>query len=108
MQPAALQAAAAEAPGLEQVQQQVAEWLKFDKDAASRAKVQDLLSKQAYIELKELMCQRLEFGELPASCLAESAPPNIPAVQHIYSMLASAGVVQQAQTHKGWSRTNRW
>lgn len=63
MHPTAVQAAAAEAPGLEQVQQQVAEWLRLDKDAASRAKVQEMIDKQAHAELKELMCQRLEFGE---------------------------------------------
>lgn len=59
----AVQAAAAQAPGLEQMQQQVTEWLRFDKDAASRAQVQAMLDKQAHTELKELMCQRLEFGE---------------------------------------------
>lgn len=59
MQPAA-QSAAAEAPG--QVQQQVAEWLRLDRDDASRAQVQALLDRQAHSELQELMCQRLEFG----------------------------------------------
>jgi hypothetical protein len=56
------QSAAAEAPGQQQVQQQVAEWLRLDKDAASRAQVQALLDRQAHTELQELMCQRLEFG----------------------------------------------
>lgn len=60
MQPVA-QSAAAEAPE-QQVQQQVAEWLRLDKDAASRAQVQALLDRQAQSELQELMCQRLEFG----------------------------------------------
>lgn len=63
MQPVAPASAAAEAPELQQVQKQVAEWLRLDTDAASRAQVQSMLDGQAHAALKELMCQRLEFGE---------------------------------------------
>lgn len=63
MTAAVVQAAAAEAPELDQVQQQVSEWLRFDRDDASRAQVQAMLDNQAQKELKELMCQRLEFGK---------------------------------------------
>lgn len=59
--PVAATSAAASAP--QDVQQQVAEWLRLDADAASRAKVQAMLDSQSYAELRELMCQRLEFGE---------------------------------------------
>jgi len=61
MQPQAAASAPAEAQ--EHVQQQVAEWLRLDTDAASRDQVQGMLDKQAFPELRELMCQRLEFGE---------------------------------------------
>jgi hypothetical protein len=61
MQP--LAAAKLEGQELEQVQQQVTEWLRLDRDAASRAAVQEMLDKSTHAELKELMCQRLEFGE---------------------------------------------
>lgn len=68
MQPQAAQHQEAQPNQEEQVQQQVAEWLRLDADAASRAQVQGMLDKAAYQELKELMCQRLEFGK--DSCLA--------------------------------------
>lgn len=61
MQPQAAASAPAEAQ--EHVQQQVAEWLRLDTDAASREQVQGMLDKQAFPELRELMCQRLEFGK---------------------------------------------
>jgi hypothetical protein len=63
MQPLAAAAAALEGKELEQVQQQVAEWLRLDRDAASRAAVQQMLDNKSHAELKELMCQRLEFGK---------------------------------------------
>lgn len=64
MQPlAATLTAASEGQEVEQVQQQVAEWLRLDRDADSRAAVQAMLDKGARKELKELMCQRLEFGK---------------------------------------------
>lgn len=75
MQPAPVSAAAASAPELEQVQQQVAEWLRFDKDDASRARVQGMLDSNSHAELKELMCQRLEFGECTVLYLRTPAPP---------------------------------
>jgi hypothetical protein len=45
------------------VQEKTQEWLSMDRDAASRAAVEQLLRKQAHTELEDLMCKRLEFGE---------------------------------------------
>lgn len=55
--------AAAPAAAAPVLQDKVQEWLSMDKDAASRALVQDLMAKTANSELEELMCKRLEFGE---------------------------------------------
>lgn len=44
------------------VQDKVQEWLSMDRDAASRAAVENLVQKQAVTQLEELMCKRLEFG----------------------------------------------
>jgi hypothetical protein len=44
------------------VQETTQEWLSMDRDAASRAAVEQLLQKQAHTELEDLMCKRLEFG----------------------------------------------
>eukprot|EP00775_Hariotina_reticulata_P013121 gene13121-13251_t len=54
--------AAAPAAAAPVLQDKVQEWLSMDKDAASRAVIQDLMAKTASTELEELMCKRLEFG----------------------------------------------
>lgn len=45
------------------LQDKIQEWMSLDRDPASRAVIEDLVAKQANVQLEELMCKRLEFGK---------------------------------------------
>lgn len=60
--PSRMQRVVAASAAAGNVQEKTQEWLSMDRDAASRAAVEQLLQKQSHTELEELMCKRLEFG----------------------------------------------
>lgn len=53
---------AAAAPAAQGAEAMAAQWLALDADPASRAKVEALLAAGDQAALRDLFCQRLEFG----------------------------------------------